>query len=169
MDEPMQDEQMQQGPEATPEEQAMHDQYVREAMKPVAANGNVWQGMLKTIRAGRSRLADTIATIAAKLYALAEKKIGPLDDDDISEAVGESIIENILIAASSAGIISENEITEDLAVEAYLKMAQQWIESNPERADPEDLKMLAADRQARQQGSQQQAPQQQPNILGGAQ
>lgn len=151
---------------ASPEEQRTHDAYVKEALKPVASNGNVWQGMLKTLRAAKSRITESVAMIAVRLYTMAEEKLGPLDDEDISEAVAESIIEQILIAGIAAGILGEKEVTDDLAIETYLRFVKLWTQQNPNRVSPEDIALTKGRPQGQQPPQQQPA---QPNILGAQQ
>lgn len=156
--------------EASPEEEATMRQYTKEALKPVAANSNVWQGMLKAIRGGQARLPETIAMIAVRLYTMAEQKLGPLDDDDISEAVAETVIEQLLVAAVSAGIISEKmvngEAGQDLANEIYLRFVKMWTDQNPERVTDEDRQLAKGGQGAINQQQAPAAPAPAGNILG---
>lgn len=155
--------------EASPEEQQAHDSYVKEALKPIASDGNIWQGMLKTLRAGKPRLPETVAMLAVRLYTLAEDKLGPMDDEDLSEAIAETIIEQLLIAGIGANILSETEVTEDLAAEIYLRFVKIWTDQNPERVSDEDRAAAKGGQPGQpQQQPAAQAPQQ-PNILGGMQ
>lgn len=155
--------------EASPEEEAIMREYTREALKPVAANGNVWQGMLKALRGGQARLPETVAMIAVRLYSMAEEKLGPLDDDDISEAVAETIIEQLLVAAVSGGIISEKmvdgEAGQDLANEIYLRFVKMWTDQNPDRVTDEDRQLAKGGAMTQQQAPTAPAPA--GNILGG--
>lgn len=130
--------------EATPEEQAVFQEYFKAALGEVLGNPEAFKSMMKAIEATRNNPIEGIARIAAALYEKAEKKLGPLDDDDISEGVGEGIIEALLDMAEEGGVLKPEEVNGDLAVGIYTKMAQIWIEQNPDRADPEDLQYIEA-------------------------
>lgn len=128
--------------QATPEEQAIADKYLKAALGEVLGNGQAFKAMMKSLEASRNNPVDGIARIAITLYEKAERKLGPLDDDDISEGVAEGIIEALLDMAQDAGVVDPNEVDADVAQGIYLKMTQLWIEQNPDRADPDDVAYL---------------------------
>ena len=128
--------------DATPEEQQVYEEYVRAALGEVLGNGEAFKAMMQTLEAARNNPVDSVARIALALYEKAEKKLGPLEDDDTTEAVGEAIIEALLDMAESGGVLTGEQINEELAAAIYTKLAQMWIEQNPERADPADVEFI---------------------------
>ena len=128
--------------EATPEEQAIYDQYIQAALGEVLGNAQVFESMMKAIESGRNNLIEGLARIALTLYEKAERKLGPLENDDIGEGVAEGIIEALLDMAVEGDVLNQNEVDEDVAQGVFYKMAQLWVEQNPDRADPEDVAYL---------------------------
>lgn len=128
--------------EATAEEQAVFEQYVAASIGGILNDPTTFQQLMQAIEASRANPVEGLARLANSMYEKAESKIGPLDDDDISEAVGETIIEELLDLAVEAKLFTEAEVDEDLAAAIYTKMAQAWIEANPDRADPEDMQYI---------------------------
>lgn len=128
--------------EATPEEQAVFEKYISASIGSTLNDPNTFQKLMKAIEVSRTSPVEGLARLALTIYEKAENKLGPLDDDDISEAVGEAIIEELLDLAVEAKLFTEQQINEDLAAAIYTKMAQSWIEANPERADPEDMQYI---------------------------
>ena len=97
---------------------------------------------MKAIESGRNNLIEGLARIALTLYEKAECKLGPLENDDIGEGVAEGIIEALLDMAVEGDVLNQNEVDEDVAQGVFYKMAQLWVEQNPDRADPEDVAYL---------------------------
>lgn len=137
---------------ANPEEQRIYEEYFRAAMGEVLGNGQTFSAMMKSLEASRNNPIDGIARIALALYEKAENKLGPLDDEDITEAVGESIIESLLDMAVEAGVLDDAQVDEELAAAIYTKLAQMWIEANPERSDPSDIEFINSQKQGGNHG-----------------
>lgn len=137
--------------QATPEEQAQFDAYFKAALGEVMGNPQAFERMMKALEAAKSNPIDGVARIALALYDKAEQKVGPIDDDDMTEALGEAIIEALLDMAEEGGII-EN-VDAELANAIYVKLAQMWIQANPERADPEDVQYIQSNQGQAQGGA----------------
>lgn len=128
--------------QATPEEQAIFEKYVAASIGEILNNPTTFQKLMKAIEASKASPVEGLARIALSMYEKAESKLGPLEDDDISEAVGETIIEELLDLAVEAKLLTEQQVNEDIAAAIYTKLAQSWIEQHPERASPEDLSYI---------------------------
>jgi len=142
--------------QASPEEQKVYEQYFAAAVGEAFSNGNTFKSLAKAIEATRSDPASGIARIALSMYEKAERKLGPLDDDDTTEAVGEEIIGALLDIAVETGTLTDDQVDEELAAATYVKLTQMWIEQNPDRAAPEDVEFVQQNQQQPQQQPQQQ-------------
>lgn len=144
--------------QVSPEDQEIYEKYVIASIGVILNDPKTFQKLMKAIEASRNDPTTGIARIALSMYEKAENKLGPLDDDEITEAVAEQIIEELIDLSVEAKILTEEQVTEDLAAEIYTKVAQSWIEQNPDRANPEDMAFI------QQNKAGQQAPQQPQNA-----
>ncbi|HCX11656.1 MAG TPA: hypothetical protein DHU81_15200 [Hyphomonas sp.] len=157
--------------EATPEEQAMVEQYVKASLKQAMGNPSIHSNMVQTMRASaKTNLSQGIAQIAVMLYDKAEQDIGLLPNEDLQEPIFESIIENLMAVAAENTLAPIKVFNEDMAVEIYTMAGRLWIDAHPDRADPEDEAYIAqaeAQGKAQPEHAPQQAPEQpQSGILG---
>lgn len=128
--------------EATAEEQAIFEKYFAASIGEILNNPDTFKRLMKAIEMAKANPVEGLARLALSMYEKAENKLGPLDDEDISEAVGEAIIEELLDLAVEAKLLTEQQVNGDLAAAIYTKLAQAWIEAHPERANPEDMQYI---------------------------
>jgi len=138
--------------QANPEEQKLYEDFVRLAIGDAAKDRNKFKALMDAIKASAKNLEDGLARLALSLYDNAEKQLGPVQDDDLTEAIAEAIIEQLIDYAVKLGIVDQHRINTDVANSIYIRMAKLWMEQNPDRADPEDLQYLEQAKGARQNG-----------------
>ena len=93
--------------EATPEEQAIFEKYIAASIGAILNNRDTFQKLMKALEASKPTPVEGLSRIALSMYEKAENKLGPLDDEDLTEAVGEAIIEELLDLAVNAKVFTD--------------------------------------------------------------
>lgn len=165
---PAQPQAPQQGPvmeevEASPEEQAQFDSALTAALGPVSDSPEMFASMVQALESGGQMPDQNIARITLALMDAAEAKAGPIENDDLREALAETIISELVETSVNLGALKESDVSDDFAASTYMSFAIMWAEAHPDRLDDED-KATLAELQAQRQGAagDPQKPQPQP-------
>lgn len=141
--------------EATPEQQAQYEAVVNEALNAVSDTPDKFESFMDAISTGGERSMQVVAMVVVAMIDAAEKKTGPVQDDDVLEGVAEALISEVYGMAVEEGVLPPEVVNEDVFTATYMEFAIAWAQAHPERMDEEDqraMEEMLAEREAAQGG-----------------
>lgn len=121
-------------PNVTPEEQALYEKFVYNAMNVIHSEETSRQilSMVQSANNPAEGVAQAAVTIAEQLYQTAQEQNTPISDEILTESADE-VIEMIFELAEAAKVIPSH--TEDDTFIAITRAMQLWRERHPEMVD----------------------------------